>query len=87
MTSRILIVTYDLKDDNLHKMPWKTVVEIGKHLSELGLKVTILNICSTGQVVHLKDANVEMTTISRSSKAIYNYLKKSQFNIIYWPTT
>lgn len=68
-------------------MPWKTVVEIGKHLSELGLKVTILNICSTGQVVHLKDANVEMTTISRSSKAIYNYLKKSQFNIIYWPTT
>ncbi len=87
---RIAIYTNDLTRDNVHLMPWRTVVEVTAGMRKAGHDAVVLSgrpgargeewVCGT---VPIREVAKSRTPEGRS--ALLDYIRQERFDILYWP--
>ena len=86
---RYLFVTYDFALSKYHLMPWRTVFEVHKHLSNMGNIGFLVSLGNSKRIIKTDDEKCETIKIRKA----YNFLKKDLTEIvgqispdlIFWP--
>jgi glycosyltransferase involved in cell wall biosynthesis len=86
--SNIAIYTYDIHEHNAHLMPWRTVIEVARSLSDQGLKTHVISNSKKQAQVTINDVQVNKLpkpVNTQSINALAAFCEKKQIQAIYFP--